>query len=126
MLDTNKTLNDQFQGREGSLVAQIIGYFKWNDRYHLFRVNSGKVKAEKWGRYYWVHLAPIGTPDIIGFDKVLGCFIGIETKVKKNKLSAEQAAFAKSLRNTKRGVYILARSLDDVLDVLEPRENLPF
>ena len=111
---------------ESALTSQILVYFKYSDRYHLFRCNSGKVLAAMRGRTYWIQLAPKGTPDIIGFDAFTGVFIGIETKVKKNKLEEEQAKFAKKLRSTKQGIYILARSLDDVLDVLEPREPLPF
>jgi hypothetical protein len=121
-----KQENEQFVGKETNLGRQILNYFHWSDRFYLDRINSGKIMAMKFGRYYWVQLARKGTPDIFGFDLQTGFVIFIETKVKKNKLSPEQATFAKKVRGTKNGIYILARSLDDVLDVLEPREPLPF
>lgn len=111
---------------ETALVGQILGYFKYSDTVVLDRHPSGKVMISKGGRLYWMNLARKGTPDITGFVVETGQHIGIECKIKKNKLSEEQAEHARKLRKSKNGIYILARSLDDVLDVLEPREPLPF
>lgn len=121
-----KTDNGHFSDytNETALVGQILTYFKYSNRYVLDRHPSGKVMVSKNGRLYWMNLAKKGTPDITGFDTQTGKHIGIECKIKNNKLSPEQALHAKKLRPN--GIYILARSLDDVLAILEPREPLPF
>ena len=126
-ISTTDTTSKAKYANETALTAVILGYFKYSEIVHLFRCNSGLAR-QIFGNGF-IHLAPKGTPDIIGFDKRTGAFIGIETKNakgKKGKLRPEQAAFAKMLRGTENGIYILARSLDDVLDVIEPRPPLPF
>lgn len=57
-----------------------------------------------------------GIPDIIACYK--GLFIGIETKVGKNKMSKLQEVHKDQIIKSK-GIHILAYSLDDVKKVLE-------
>lgn len=118
--------NEQWEGKETNLVAQVLIYFKYSKRFLLHRTQSGKVMVSKHGRLYWMQLAPKGTPDIEGLDLIKGCYIGIECKVKGGKISPEQKEFAEKIRSTANGIHIFARSLNDVLDVLEPREPMPF
>lgn len=110
--------------KESTLIKAILDYFKYSKRYKLFRCNSGVVQSLQ--SFNWIHMAPKGTPDILGFDLNTGYFIGIETKTLKGRLSPEQIAFKDILTKTEFGIYILARSLDDVFETLEPREPLPF
>lgn len=56
-----------------------------------------------------------GSPDILGCIK--GRFVGIEAKVGKDRQSPKQTDFAAAVRRAG-GVYILARSVDDVTNTL--------
>ncbi len=115
--------NDRFIGKETNLVSLILNYFKYSKTYYLDRINSGTAR-QLYGNGI-IHLAKKGTPDIVGFNKKTGRVVYIECKIGRNKLRPEQAGFAKMVREAK-GIYVLARSLSDVLDILEPREPLPF
>jgi hypothetical protein len=57
-----------------------------------------------------------GSPDILGCIK--GRFVGIEAKVGKDRQSPKQQNFAAAVRAAG-GVYILARSVDDVTNTLK-------
>lgn len=59
-----------------------------------------------------------GSPDVIGFTPE-GRFLGIEVKRQGEKLTPLQSRFAKRLRETKYGIYIVARSIEDVQVQLE-------
>lgn len=73
-----------------------------------WRNNSGGIKVGK----RFIHLAPKGSPDIIGV--IEGLFVGVETKVKGGKLSDVQKMFKQNIE-VNGGVYILAHSLDEFL-----------
>ncbi len=64
-----------------------------------------------------VQLAPSGCPDIIGWQKGTGKFIGVECKVGKNSRTALQEQFAKDME-ADGCIYILAYDLRDVEAVL--------
>ena len=64
-----------------------------------------------------VQLAPPGCPDIIGWQKGSGKFIGVECKVGRNKRTPLQEQFAGDMQ-ADGCIYILAYSLDDVERVL--------
>ena len=59
----------------------------------------------------------IGSADILGIAKG-GTFVAIECKTGQAQLSPEQRAFKKMIENYG-GIYIVARSIKDVIDKLE-------
>ena len=77
---------------------KAAGIFAW-------RNNSGKRGGVSYGL--------LGSPDIIGMTKG-GRFFGIEVKSATGKMSESQKHFAAQCMLSG-GLYILARSLDDVL-----------
>ena len=97
---------------ESEIMKQILEYLKHiNGRY--FRINTGLIKIG--GRYF--KSAPKGTPDIIGFNGN-GYFVAIEVKEPAGNLSPEQKDFRTSVKCSEHGIHIVARSLEDVTDVL--------
>lgn len=94
--------------KEKDLQKLIIDYLRLKKIFH-FRINSGAFKTEKGGFYKMVSVN--GCPDIIAV--VNGKFIGIEVKLKGRYQSPGQKEFQKNLEKSG-GVYILAKSLDDV------------
>jgi Holliday junction resolvase len=63
-----------------------------------------------------------GVPDIVGICR--GRFVGIEVKTAKGKLSEHQEQFRDAIVR-EGGLYILARSTDDVATVFERKEAQP-
>lgn len=55
-----------------------------------------------------------GVPDIIGFRKIDGKFIGVEIKTGSDKLSIEQNEFLTDLKKSG-GIAIVAKTIDDFL-----------
>ena len=66
---------------------------------------------------YRVQLAPPGCPDIIGWQKGTGKFIGVECKVGRNKRTRLQEEFAKIML-VDGCIYVLAYDLSDVEGIL--------
>lgn len=76
------------------------------------RMNSGKVAV----RRGWMHLAPRGTPDIVGARR--GRMFACETKVgPKEKLSDDQERVADEMRRAGIVVY-RANSVEEVVGIL--------
>lgn len=89
------------------LIDNKIGIFWQNDAF----VTSKQRKRQNKYR-------PNGVPDIIGC--VNGQFIGIEVKTKTGRMLESQKKFRQMfIENC--GIYIIARSLDDVLEILKIR-----
>lgn len=92
-------------------------------RIRLWRVNSGKWfhvarpcdACRKRG--HWVQGAPSGASDLMGIldDGRLVC---IEVKSDKGRQSEEQVRWQKMIEG-RGGVYVLARSVDDVLGLIQ-------
>lgn len=98
--------------KESELMRQILEYLKHrNGRY--FRINTGLTKIGD--RYF--KSAPKGTPDILGFNGK-GYFVAIEVKGPKGRLSPEQKDFKESVQCSSNGIFIIARSVEDVARVL--------
>lgn len=57
-----------------------------------------------------------GVPDILGC--IDGRFIGVEVKTPRGKQSADQVLFQRRLES-KGGIYILARSVDDIMCLVD-------
>jgi 4-aminobutyrate aminotransferase-like enzyme len=79
-------------------------------------MNAGAMKTGPDNRYR-IQLAPPGCPDIIGWQRGTGKFIGVECKVGKNKRTALQEQFAKDME-ADGCIYVLAYDLKDVEAVL--------
>lgn len=107
-----------------SEVQKLIGQYLTLRKYPIWRNNAGKVQTL---RGHWIQLAPKGTPDYVGyfpcFDRCThsrcGAFVGIEFKREGKVLEQDQIRFAKAIRATKYGIYIVARDLKDVQEKLE-------
>lgn len=67
-----------------------------------------------------VHYGLTGSPDIVGFTND-GFFVGIEVKTGKAIQTKEQINFQNRIQKTLHGIYILARSVKDVISVLEKK-----
>lgn len=99
--------------RETWLVSSILQYLKHRSDVYAWRNNVGAMKNAD-GRF--VQFGFAGLSDIIGMHN--GAFLAIECKVGKNKQTPAQLAFQADVVNHG-GVYILAYSLDDVIEGLK-------
>lgn len=97
--------------RESDIQSSIIQYLTLKHVFH-YRNNTGAFRTERGGFYKF---GEVGSPDIICV--VLGRFIGIECKTPTGKLSDNQLDFKERLEEAG-GMYIVARSLDDVSKIL--------
>ncbi len=96
---------------EAKVAAEIKDYLTKTGRFFI-RINSGKVKVSGG----WMQLAPKGTADMLTFDHAGKC-VWIETKHAKGVQSDEQIDFEMRVRLLGH-TFILARCLDDVMEVL--------
>lgn len=79
-------------------------------------MNAGAIKTGQFLERR-VQLAPPGCPDVIGWQKGTGKFIGVECKVGRNKRTALQEQFAQDMQQDG-CIYILAYDLADVEQIL--------
>ena len=82
----------------------------------LFRINVGKFRPLDGGPRV-IQSAPEGTPDLLGVI-IPGRAFAIEVKAQRGKQRAVQVAWQNAWEK-RGGVYILARSLDDVYNGLD-------
>lgn len=101
--------------KEIHLVQQVIQYLRYKG-HKVWRNNSGALRTGDKAQYR-VQLSPAGCPDIIGWQKGTGKFIGVECKIKPNKPTYLQEQFAKDMQ-ADGCIYILAYDLKDVEAVL--------
>lgn len=101
--------------KESALVQQVLTYLKYKG-HKVFRMNAGAIMTGQFSQRR-VQLAPPGCPDIIGWQKGTGKFIGVECKIGHNKRTPLQEQFAQSMIDDK-CIYILTYSLTDVEKVL--------
>lgn len=99
---------------EKSCQLHILEYLE-QEGYKIYsRINSGHVFTRQ-GRMF--RGAPAGWADIIGATKS-GRFMAIEVKSKGTYQNPDQKKFQKDLESIG-GLYILARSVEDVQRILE-------
>lgn len=79
----------------------------------LIRINVGKFRPLHGPQDRVIISAPPGTPDLLGVWN--GRALAIEVKSLKGRQREEQVAFQRAWE-CKGGLYILARSVDDVLE----------
>jgi len=83
----------------------------------LFRINVGKFRPLHGDQNRVIQSAPNGTPDLLGVVGPNGRALAIEVKSAKGRQREEQVAFQRAWES-RGGLYILARSVDDVLSAL--------
>jgi hypothetical protein len=97
--------------KESELQKSILDYLAWKRIFH-YRNNSGAfVDSQK----HFYRFGALGNPDIICV--INGQYVGIEVKAPKGKQSEHQKEFQKRLE-AEGGRYLLAYSLDDVINFL--------
>lgn len=104
---------------ESEIQNAIMQYLALKNIFH-WRNNSGCLMTEYKGRKRPVRYGKVGSPDIICVYK--GKFVGIEVKGqdktgKWGEQSEVQQHFQTLIENNG-GIYVLAKSIDDVIKVL--------
>lgn len=99
---------------EKDIQKQILQYLEIKRIFH-FRNNSGAVKGMYNGKARFLRFGAVGSPDIICIKG--GQFIGIEVKRPGTYQSVAQKAFQTAVEEAG-GRYILARSLDEIINAL--------
>lgn len=105
---------------ESEIQNEIIHYLTTlQPKIVFWRNNVGGLKDIN-GRI--VRFGLKGSADIIGIISPNGKFLAIECKTEKGKQRPEQIAFEKMI-NKMGGIYILARSVEDVKKELDNLKN---
>jgi hypothetical protein len=90
-------------GELTSAVLQLLHLYN----FEAWRQNNLAVRGRKFvGRK--------GVPDVIGFHRNTGEFIGVEVKAGKDRMSEHQKQFREVVAATTGGIYIEARSIEQV------------
>ncbi len=99
---------------EAKIQYDILLAFGATPYMRLWRNNSGLLWAPgPGGTMRRVRASAEGAPDLIGVLRMGGRFIGIECKAEKGRQREDQVRFQKMIE-TMGGLYILARSVEDV------------
>lgn len=88
----------------------ILNYLTLKLIFH-WRNNTGAMKTEHGS---FIRFGAIGSPDIFAVLPPAGQLVGIEVKDTTGRLSPDQKRFGERLERAG-GLYVVARSLDDVL-----------
>ncbi len=100
---------------EKNTQKAILDYLAARNIFH-YRNNSGAMVGTYKGRNRFFKFGATGSPDIVAVWK--GQYIGIEVKDIKGKLNENQVRFRDNLLAAG-GLYILARSVDDVISFFD-------
>lgn len=95
----------------GDLVNEVV--LALSEAGALAYKNNTGVLRDRDGRP--VRYGCVGSPDVVAC--VAGRFVGVECKVGRDRQRIEQRAFADATARAQ-GIYVLARSVDDVRDAL--------
>ena len=108
---------------ERDIQKTILQYLELKKIFH-WRNNSGSIFSQYKGKTRMIKLGTTGSPDIFVLQySTHNCYhneisiIGIEIKTKTGKQSLEQIVWQEEFEKVG-GRYILARSLDDVIENL--------
>lgn len=110
-MQTSRTQKNAPVKRETRIVQEILAWLKTLKHVYAWRQNSG-------GAYYgsrYVQFSPPGTPDILAC--VNGCFVGIECKAKRGKLSGDQLRVSRKITDAL-GLWVCVRSLQECQEFL--------
>lgn len=116
---TEKQIQDEILG-----WLLYNGYFVWRNNTGSLPVANAPVKGAiaPQKQFRRIKVGYKGSADIIGLHKDgTGRFIAIEVKSKKGKQSVHQKIFEAQITRLG-GIYILAKSLDDVKAILPERQ----
>jgi hypothetical protein len=102
---------------EAATQASIRLALGQRDDVMLFRINVGKFRPLHGDQNRVIQSAPNGTPDLLGVVGPNGRALAIEVKSLKGRQRDAQVAFQRAWE-ARGGLYILARSVDDVLKAL--------
>lgn len=94
------------------IQKSILEYLSFFDKSFFWQNDSFGIKGRKRENRY----RPNGVPDIIGVAN--GIFIGIEVKTASGKMLESQKIFRQKFVECG-GIYIVARSVDDVKEILK-------
>jgi len=100
---------------EADVLKAIIRYLTLK-KILFIRNNTGALSGERNGRSFFVRFGSPGSPDILMFYN--GTTYGIECKSSTGVQSQAQFEFQQRFE-AERMTYILARSVDDVMRVIE-------
>ncbi len=98
-------------GVETALVKAAIEWLGYNG-YHVWRQNTGAVKATYKGKTRFIRYGTPGISDIVGMTPT-GRFIACEAKIGRNEPTAAQTAFL-ALVNDGGGIGVVFYSIDDL------------
>lgn len=104
---------------EAAIQQQIRLALGQRDDVMLIRINVGKFRPLHGDQNRVIVSAPPGTPDLLGVWD--GKALAIEVKRTKGQQNYEQKMFQRAWR-ARGGIYILARSVDDVLSVIDSEQ----
>jgi len=104
--------------KESVIQKQIMAEFGALPWLRIWRNNSGALKDQR-GQLITYGLK--GSADILGLTAPDGRFVAIEVKNERGRQSESQAAFERMIKSMG-GIYILARSVDDVYRGLNLKE----
>jgi hypothetical protein len=99
---------------EKDLQKLILDYLSVKRIFH-YRNNSGVMFSEYKGKKRMVRFGATGSPDIVAVKN--GIYVGIEVKNATASQNEAQVAFQQALEKAG-GRYLLARSLEDVIQNL--------
>jgi len=101
--------------REATLQQEIRIALGMRDDVMMFRINVGKFRPIDGSQGRVIQSAPDGTPDLLGVIKRgdVGQAFGIEVKSMRGQQREAQRSFQVAWEK-RGGIYILARSIEDV------------
>lgn len=107
---------------EAALMREVKKYLEWRKHMILYwrnNVGGGFFRNRNSKKERWVEFGGgKGMPDIMAIKRPDGHFIGIELKGPGGVQSPEQRAVQERIESYG-GTYILARTLSDIMEVLE-------
>lgn len=112
-----KRWQDITYDREKDLVKAILGFYEFDPRVFIWRNNTGGFAVGEGRDKRFIKTGLKGSPDIVGFKRPSGVFLGIECKAAKKKQQPAQEAF-QGVCDDGGAVYVLAHSIADVEAVL--------
>lgn len=109
---------------EGDLVKEILLAVSARE-FHVWRNNTGVFFQTfathvpgLYRRGRAVEVGQVGSPDVIGFCRVCGCFVGIEVKTTKGVVSDDQRFWGQSC-DSSGAIYGVVRSLDEAIALVD-------
>ena len=107
----------QLKVKESNILKSVLEWLQWQGVF-CWRNNSGNsFIQDKYGNTRMIKFGVAGSPDILCCLKG-GLFCGIEIKCLKKQLTPDQLDFSLKV-NKNGGLYILARSIEDVEEQLK-------